>query len=210
MDSAVEQYMEKAKVAYERGMDLLSHISGWKKIGERHGVAGYTRSSEGSNHKTFKAEFFVEKPPKFVSRYIFDHFPELNEEFNSDDLESVRETRSEGPNMHLHEVLVKSHGPVNARELETCGVYLELGDEIYCEVGVSVDTGRPPRPNCVKAELILGVSHYEPVCNDPNRTHCELVILVDPKGSVPAMIVNGLMGSRTKFYEQIRDKINNL
>jgi hypothetical protein len=112
--------------------------------------------------------------------------------------------------MHLHEVLVKSHGPVKARELDTCGVFLELGDESYCEVGVSIETRREPRPNYVRAELVLGVSLYEPVADDPTRTHCTLVILVDPKGSIPAMIVNALMGNRTKFYEQIRDKINAL
>jgi hypothetical protein len=75
MDPEIEQYMEKAKVAYERGIDVMTHMSGWEKIRETNGVAGYTRASEGTSHKTFKAEFFVDKPPKFVSRYIFDNFP---------------------------------------------------------------------------------------------------------------------------------------
>jgi hypothetical protein len=44
--------------------------------------------------------------------------------------------------MHIHEVVVRSHGPVAGRELDTCGVLLDTCDETYCEIGVSVDTGR--------------------------------------------------------------------
>jgi hypothetical protein len=191
-------------------MEILQDMSGWTKIKEANGVLGFTRESEGCAHRTFKAEYFLEKPPKVVARYIFENFPELNEEFNSGDLDLVRETEQFGPNMHTHEVAIKPIGPVSGRELDVVGIFLETGEETYVDVGVSIENGRERREGYVTAELVLGVTYYEPVGDDPNRTHVQVVVLVDPKGNIPAMVANAMMGNRTVFYEKLRDKLNNL
>ena len=185
-------------------------MSGWDKIKEANGVMGFTRPSGESDFKTFKAEFYVNKPPNWVGRYIFDNFPELNREFQNDDLEHIIEIRSINENMHVHEVAVKPIGPAYGRELQTVGVYLPTGENQFTEVGVSVTKQNPLRPGYCEAELIFGVSNYAPVGDDTNRTHVQAIVLVDPKGNVPAFAANALMGNRTVFYEKLRDRLNSL
>jgi hypothetical protein len=53
--------------------------------------------------------------------------------------------------MHLHEIAHKPKGPVASRELETCSVYLDLGEENYDAAGFSIDSGKPAREGYVKA-----------------------------------------------------------
>merc|ERR1712038_1137680 len=98
-------------------MEVMMDMSGWDKIKEANGVMGFTRPSGESDFKTFKAEFYVNKPPNWVGRYIFENFPELNREFQNDDLEHIIEIRSINENMHVHEVAVKPIGPAYGREL---------------------------------------------------------------------------------------------
>jgi hypothetical protein len=93
MDAQVSDWIDKSQVAYEKGMTVLQDFNGWTRIKEANGVSGYIRDSDGTAHKTFKADFFVDKPPKWTARYIFENFPSLNMEFNDDDLEYCRETR---------------------------------------------------------------------------------------------------------------------
>lgn len=74
--------------------------------------------------------------------------------------------------MHIHDVSINSIGPVNGRELQTIGILLELGDNNFAEVGTSIPMDRPVREGFVEATLSYGVTLYEPVVGDANRTHC--------------------------------------
>ena len=185
-------------------------MSGWNKIKEANGVMGFKRESKDSDFCTFKAEFYVNKPPEWTGRYIFENFPALNEEFQNDDLEHIKELRSINENMHVHEVAVKPVGPAYGRELQTVGVFLPTGENQFTEVGVSVEKTTPLRNGYCEAELIFGLSNYEALGDDNSRTHVQCIVLVDPKGSVPAFAVNALMGNRTVFYEKLRDRLNSL
>ena len=60
----------------------------------------------------------------------------------------------------------------------------------------------------VRADLKIGLYLFEPVAGDATRTHHQSVILIDPKGNIPAYIVNATLANRSVFYEKLRDKIH--
>ena len=169
---SLEEYVEKAKVAYEQGMGLINDMSGWTKFSEGNGIVIYYRAPEDSDLRAIKVDYYVDKPCTEVAKYCFHNYHDLNMEFSPGDFEyfNIREKLNE--NMHIHDVAINSIGPINGRELQTVGILLELGDDNYAEVGTSINMDRPIREGYVEAVLSYGVTLYEPVINDANRTHC--------------------------------------
>ena len=84
------------------------------------------------------------------------------------------------------------------------------GDDSFSQVGCSIDTGRPVKEGYTRGELVLDLLMCEPVAGDATRTHVQYVSLVDPKGSVPSMIVNQVLKNRTAFFEKFRAKVTAL
>ena len=66
----------------------------------------------------------------------------------------------------------------------------------------------PVGENIVRGVIKLGVYLFEPVAGDATRTHHQSVLLIDPKGNIPASIVNSALSNRAVFYEKLRDKIH--
>jgi hypothetical protein len=94
--------------------------------------------------------------------------------------------------------------------MDTFGVFIDLGNDTYAQVGVTCDTGRPVRPGYVRADLMGALNLYEPVAGDATRTHCTYIMNLDPKGSVPSAIVNSILGRRTEIWELFKERINSL
>jgi hypothetical protein len=86
--SRLEEMMAKAQAVYETCIAVKKDVLGWEKIKERNGVVGYKRPNPETSFDTFKAECFIEKPPRVAGKYIWDNFPQLNMEMQSEDIES--------------------------------------------------------------------------------------------------------------------------
>jgi hypothetical protein len=88
------------------------------------------------------------------------------------------------------------------------GIYLELGNDTYAMIGTSIDDPEFPAPEGkVQAQLHMGLNLFEPVAGDVNRTHLQSLTLLDPKGSIPALIVNGILGNRAKLYTALKERL---
>ena len=112
--------------------------------------------------------------------------------------------------MRITEGTLKSHGPVSGREWEMIEMNLELGGDTFALVATSIpDTGLRDA-SCIKGELVLDVMLIEPVAEDATRSHVVDIILFDPKGHVPAVLVNSILSNFALFYEKTRDKLNTL
>ena len=70
------------------------------------------------------------------------------------------------------------------------------------------DSPVPVAEGIVRGEIKMSVYLFEPVAGDASRTHHQSVILVDPKGNIPASIVNSSLSNRAIFYEKLRVKIH--
>jgi hypothetical protein len=142
----------------------MQDLYGWTKLREHNGVSAFSRESETSDFKTFKGEYYVDKPPNQASRYVYDNFPALNEEFGSDDVEYFQLVKRINDNMQTMACSFNPKGPVSGREMETISVYLDLGNGSYSDISVSINDDEPPRKQGnVRAVLELGLTLYDPV-----------------------------------------------
>jgi hypothetical protein len=108
----------------------------------------------------------------------------------------------------VFEVVFKGHGLLSGRDVDTFGVFLDLGSDTYAQIGLTCDTGRPPRPGYVRADLTGALNLYEPVGEDTSRTHVSYVMMLNPMGSVPAAIVNAILGRRTEIWEKFKERVD--
>jgi hypothetical protein len=79
--------VQRAQTAYALGLEVMKDVNGFTKIYEGNEVTGYTRANAQTNFNTLKVEYFVNKPPQAVSRYLFENYAALNEEFQEEDID---------------------------------------------------------------------------------------------------------------------------
>jgi hypothetical protein len=176
-------------------------MTGWNNVDSGSEEVYCFRRPNDTDFDTFKADMFVDKPPQAIARYIFENWGAINEEFNEEDVEEFKEVKRLNEDVAIYQVLTKPHGVVSGRQLLVSAVYLDLGNSTYAIVGVSIDDPDYPCPEGkVRGELRMGLNLFEPAAGDTNRTHMQSLTLLDPKGSIPAMIVNGILGNRAKLY----------
>jgi hypothetical protein len=96
--------------------------------------------------------------------------------------------------------------------LTTIAVWVELGEDTYAICGCSIDDPEPDveePAGYIKAELIQAVYIWQPLGGDATKCHLQQVTLVDPKGAVPAMIVNSFLANRAKIFTGFREMCHN-
>jgi hypothetical protein len=87
-------------------------------------------------------------------------------------------------------------------------VFLELGPATFAITTTSIDVAEiPPFPDTVRGDVKMTIHLFEPIAGNEGRTHYQSVMLVDPKGQVPAGLVNSVLGNRASFFSQLRQRI---
>ena len=80
----MEEYVQAAKSAYAKGIELIQDIQGWTRIAtDSELVNCFRRPNPERKYDIFKGEIYYDKPPSVVSRYIFDNFTEINNDLMS-------------------------------------------------------------------------------------------------------------------------------
>ena len=54
----------------------------------------------------------------------------------------------------------------------------------------------------------MAIYLYEPVGGDTSKTHFNSVTLIDPKGDIPSLVANAILGNRTSMFEKIKDRLH--
>ena len=183
-------------------------MSNWNKISDVSGIAGSYKEDPESDVRVFKVDFYIDKPPKDVARYVCMNYTELSLEISPQDFDHFVLLHKHDENIRSHHCVAKGIGPVAARELITSAVFIELGGESYADCTCSVDNGMPVREGCVRAEMLCGLQLFEPAAGDDQRTHVQVLAQLDVKGSIPKWIVNQVMAAKAGFYVKLRDKLN--
>ena len=210
LDAKLNEYIEKSQEAYLRGIEVMQDLTGWTKLKENNGVIGYTMPNTDTNFNSLKVEMFIDKPPKDCARYVYDNFGALNKEFEADDMEQFEMVKEINENVRLFNVKIYPKGPVSSRFLTTCGVFLDLGNDTYVQVGTSVDQtwfGVETPEGCVHGHLTMAVYVWEPIAGDASKTHFNSCTLINPKGDIPAMVANAILGNRTTMFEKIKARL---
>jgi hypothetical protein len=184
-------------------------MAGWTKVeADSTEVSCFRRPSEDSSVDTFKAELFYEKAPNAVSRYIYENWGTLNRELQPEEFSAYEVLSTFNEDARLVYSSMKPKGPVDARDTVAFNAYLDLGDNVYAIVSTSVDSDRPVPADTVRAEMKIALHLFEPVAGNAERTHHQNVTLVEPKGLIPAAVINGFFGKRATFFDKLREHVN--
>jgi hypothetical protein len=95
------------------------------------------------------------------------------------------------------------------REFVLISVFLELGPSTFAITTTSIDVDSiEAYPDTVRGEVKMTVHLFEPIAGNEERTHYQSTMLIDPKGQLPATLVNSVLGNRAHFYSNLKQKIN--
>lgn len=62
-------------------------MSEWNKIADVEGIAAFYKEDPNSDNRVFKADFYVDKPPRDVAKYVCFNYTELSLEINGHEFE---------------------------------------------------------------------------------------------------------------------------
>ena len=118
-------------------------MSEWNKISDVDGIAGFYKEDPHSDNRVFKVDFYVNKPPRDVAMYACFNYTELCLELSGDEFELFKLLNKHTENIRSHQCVTKGIAMVSGRELITTEVFIELGNEQYADICVSIDNGMP-------------------------------------------------------------------
>jgi hypothetical protein len=197
--------MAKAEAAYEQAVSALNDMSGWTKLVDTAEVVVSSRPST-TDFLTIKGEFFIDKPAERVTRYVFDNWADLlNDHPNMDAAETIHTFNPDAKVLHYFD---KGAAIVSPRELTTFYLHLQVDDTTFCNIGTHVEVpGFVKRPDTVLAETVYIMHLGKPVGEDASKTHLSVILLADPKGSIPSAVANSIVSRHAEFAQYILTKL---
>ena len=192
---------------YETGIARMQDMTGWEKCGTgSDDVTCFKKFDEASNFALFKAEMYVDKPAELVGRHFYDNWGAINVELQPDDFVDGGELGKQSDDVKVRKFQISAKTAVSAREFHHSWIWLPLGNGTFAIAAYSCDTGVAPDADHVLGDANYIVMLFEPAAGDVNRTHFTSISHIDPKGSVPAVIVNAILDRRAAFYVSLREK----
>jgi hypothetical protein len=208
VDSQLSAYLAKAETAYEQAASALNDTSGWTKSVNTVEVVLSSRPSSTGFH-SMKGEFFVDKPAQRVTRWLFDNWESILQSHPS--IEGVATLHTFNEDAKLLYYIDVGAAVVAPRELTTFYQHLKIDDSTYANIGTHVEVpGFVKRPDTVAAETNYLMHLAKPVGDDPNKTQLSVILLADPKGSIPSTIANSIVSHHAQFASLVLSQLKDL
>jgi len=154
-----------------------------------------------------KVELFVDRPPKAFADYLFSQAAEAAHRHQPDLIESSVIARHIDENTIILHDKILPQGPVSAREIYIFSSKNQLDEEGNKFAITSVSpAGLPTTEGYVQATVNFSLYLFETVGGDANKTKFTVVNSIDPKGSIPQLIVNSVAGKRAYYFKAITDE----
>jgi len=207
VDERLEAYMGAAQTAYEAAFGEAQDLSRWEIIKSAGSFVAAKKLMPGGL-AALKVDAYIPKASSEVVRSLYGHFAELSLELIPDMFESEAVLKEFNATTKLMHSATKQPAPgISARDAVYFAVLLEPEEGNFALVETSVEAVEmPPKADCVRSHIQYALHSFEPL-GDGNRTHMLMIALIDPKGSLPAGLVNLTLGRRADFYERIVAKI---
>jgi hypothetical protein len=190
----LDSFLAQAEQAMDQSNQLYGDL-GWNVLDSQGNFTVSTKPTEISCD-ALKVEYYFDKNPLAVGRYIFDHYLELAN-LENDVFDFYREVQRYGSDAFSAHMRVKGQAVVSAREIPIFICYLQLSETTCAIISKTVELpGVVYGEDAVKASVDYGMYLFEPVAGDSSKTHFIHVTRVDPKGSVPGAVVNTKLRSR--------------
>lgn len=160
---------------------------GWEQISDKEGVRVFRHSVPGSPLKSMKGVGVVDAPVATVALVLLD---DARAAEWVDSLAESRVVRMVSPHEYVEYNHVSMPWPVHDREFVT---HVQLSGDVATQTAIiraspATNENVAPRPKIIRGEL---TSYYELKAVDGGkRTLLSIELHSDPKGSIPAWVVN--------------------
>ena len=176
---------------------------GWEEYASEGSFAAYRRTVEGGA-TAIKVELFFDRAPKDFADHLFSNAGTLAKKHTPDLVESSEVVRRfDDDAIILHDKLLPQ-GPVSAREIYMFSAKAELSNGDWAILSASPE-GIPATEGYIQAQLHFSLYLFEKIAGDPNRTNFTVINCLDPKGSIPQVIVNSVSAKRAYFFKHLVD-----
>lgn len=149
---------------------------------------------------SIKVDIFVDRSPKALCDYVFNQSTAAAKKLQGDLLESSETVRTFNDDAILIHDKTLPLGPVSPREMYVLSVRRELGEGNWAIMSCSPD-GLPTTDGYVQGDVKFSLYLFETVGGDQNKSKFSITLALDPKGSIPQMIVNSVAEKRGNYFK---------
>ena len=196
--------MSLCETAYQQAFEEAQDLSGWEIIKTAGDFVASKKVMQGG-YAAIKVDAYIGKPSKTVLNLFYDHFAEHCQELLPDLFESEIYPVRYNERAKLVYSKVKSPVPgISPRDVLYFSLLLDVGEDSFALIDTSVQADEfPPTAGYVRSVLKYSLHVFEPMDDDPEKTHLMVVALGDAQGSIPSGLVNISLGKRADFYQQL-------
>jgi hypothetical protein len=187
--AAVEQ-------AAAQAFDLINSPD-WEDLGENDDVFASRRQTDAGIYMT-KSVGVIRKSAEAVRSLLWTYSRKKEWDEN---LEEIQVVQQFSDNFRIMYQRFNAPWPVSSRDFVLATRYQDVEGGILL-VGRSVDAGVPERDGIVRGE-VLASAYYLKRLNE-NNTEVTYMAGVDPKGSIPTMVVNAVGKKQALLVGKIR------
>ena len=204
MESRLEEYMALSEKAYGEAFEEAQDLSGWEVLRSGPDFVACKKVMSGG-YAAIKVDAYIAKKTTAVLDLFYDHFAEHCAELLPDLFESEIYPIRYNSRTKLCYSRVKSPVPgISPRDSLYFSLLLDVGEDSFALIDTSVEAAEyPPVPGYVRSVLKYSLHVFEPMEDDPEKTHLMVVALADAQGSLPSGLVNASLGKRADFYQQL-------
>lgn len=203
-EQRLEAYMASVQEAYETAFGEAQDLSGWEVLRSSSNFFASKKMMPGGL-AALKVDAYIPKPSGEVVNRLYGHFAEFSQELIPDMFESEVVVKEFNRTARIVHSCTKQPAPgVSARDAVYFALLLELEDQTFALIETSVSAPEAPVAEpYVRSEIRYALHSFEKMEDEPNKTHLLMIALIDPKGSLPAGLVNMTLGRRAEFYEKL-------
>jgi hypothetical protein len=188
-------------------MENIQALHGWEKIDSPEGIFAYTHAVEGSDLKSLKVDFYVDKPAAVAAGWLFANYLRVSQAVGKKSV-ATEELHRYGENAYIFkEVFTPPVGLIQPRCTVMYHMKLATAEGMHALIATSVDGAHPAPEGMTMADCKHLVHVFEPTAEDANRTHVTVSYSSDPSGSIPSTIANKILKKRVNFYNTARQMI---
>uniref|UniRef100_A0A7S3NC28 START domain-containing protein n=1 Tax=Euplotes harpa TaxID=151035 RepID=A0A7S3NC28_9SPIT len=197
-DQVVLDLMLKAREKLQEAFDL-SQTDGWDSVKEGKGISLWKKKESDSNINILKRSMEVNASIEKVLEFYRD--PEGLMKVN-DKVKANEIVVDINENTKIMRREIKGNLVVSNRDLSILWHQITLTDGSVAIVMFSIEHDKVPETKCVRASLDIGLLHLSKVSD--TSTDLLSVLRLNPKGSVPAMLVNKMSKKQYDEFEAVK------
>ena len=189
---------------FESSTKLSAEETAWEEYYSHDKLIAYKRLVDG--RVCIKVVVFIDKPADAVANYVFTTFAENSVKLQRDLIESAEVSKTFGDDAILVHELSKPLGPVSPREVWLFAARSPLEGGAHAISGFTPE-GLPNADGFVQADIKFYLYLFEPLHDDATKTKLTTTSLIDPRGSIPSVVVNSVAEKRAIYFRDLTAQI---